>query len=163
MNITFKGKNVTLEGNEAKAGDNAPDFNLTDNSLGNVSLSDTKGKRIFVVVPSVDTPVCDREIRRFNEEAAKLDGVNIYVISMDLPFAQIRWCGSAGVDKVTTLSDYKNRDFGKNYGTYIKEVGLLARSIFVVDENDKVIYVEYCSEVSSDPDYESALNAVKSL
>ncbi|MGM9934987.1 thiol peroxidase [uncultured Clostridium sp.] len=163
MNITFKGKNVTLEGNEVKAGDNAPDFNLTDNSLGNVSLSDTKGKRIFVVVPSVDTPVCDREIRRFNEEAAKLDGVNIYVISMDLPFAQIRWCGSAGVDKVTTLSDYKNRDFGKNYGTYIKEVGLLARSIFVVDENDKVIYVEYCSEVSSDPDYESALNAVKSL
>lgn len=163
MNIAFKGKNVTLEGNEVKAGDNAPDFNLTDNSLGNVSLSDTKGKRIFVVVPSVDTPVCDREIRRFNEEAAKLDGVNIYVISMDLPFAQIRWCGSAGVDKVTTLSDYKNRDFGKNYGTYIKEVGLLARSIFVVDENDKVIYVEYCSEVSSDPDYESALNAVKSL
>ena len=163
MNKTFKRKNVTLEGNEVKAGDNAPDFNLTDNSLGNVSLSDTKGKRIFVVVPSVDTPVCDREIRRFNEEAAKLDGVNIYVISMDLPFAQIRWCGSAGVDKVTTLSDYKNRDFGKNYGTYIKEVGLLARSIFVVDENDKVIYVEYCSEVSSDPDYESALNAVKSL
>lgn len=163
MNITFKGKNVTLEGNEVKVGDNAPDFNLTDNSLGNVSLRDTKGKRIFVVVPSVDTPVCDREIRRFNEEAAKLEGVNIYVISMDLPFAQIRWCGAAGVDKVTTLSDYKNRDFGKNYGTYIKEVGLLARSIFVVDENDKIIYAEYCSEVSSDPDYESALNAAKSL
>lgn len=163
MNITFKGKNVTLEGNEVKVGDTAPDFNLTGNDLMNVSLKDTSGKRIFVVVPSVDTPVCDREIRRFNEEAAKLDDVSIYVISMDLPFAQMRWCGAAGVDKVKTLSDYKNRDFGKNYGTYIKEVGLLARSIFVVDENNKVTYAEYCSEVSSDPDYDGALNAVKSL
>lgn len=163
MNITFKGKNVTLEGNEVKVGDTAPDFNLTGNDLMNVSLKDTSGKRIFVVVPSVDTPVCDREIRRFNEEASNLNDVSIYIVSMDLPFAQIRWCGAAGVDRVKTLSDYKNRDFGKNYGTYIKEVGLLARSIFVVDENNKVTYAEYCSEVSSDPDYDAALNAVKNL
>lgn len=163
MNITFKGKPVTIGDNDVRVGDMAPEFNLTDNNLGNVTLSDTKGKRIFVVVPSIDTPVCDREIRRFNEEASKLDGVKIYVISMDLPFAQMRWCGAAGVDKVITLSDYKNRDFGRNYATYIKEVGLLARSIFVIDENDKVTYVEYCSEVSSDPDYNAALNAVKNL
>lgn len=163
MKITFKGNPVTLEGSEIKAGDTALDFNLTDNSLGNVSLNDTKGKRIFVVVPSVDTPVCDREIRKFNEEASKLEGIKIYVISMDLPFAQTRWCGAAGIDKVIMLSDYKNRDFGKNYGVYIKEIGLLARSIFVIDENNKVVYAEYCSEVSSDPDYDSALNAAKNL
>ena len=163
MNITFKGNSVTLEGKEVKVGDNAPDFNLTSNDLENVALKDTSGKRIFVAVPSIDTPVCDREIRRFNEEAAKLDGVSIYVVSVDLPFAQTRWCGAAGVDKVTTLSDYKDRDFGKNYGVYIKELGLLARAIFVVDENNKVTYVEYCSEVGNDPDYDRALDAVKSL
>lgn len=163
MEITFKGNKVTLEGSVIKIGDSAPDFNLTDNSLGNVSLNDTKGKRIFVVVPSVDTPVCDREIRRFNEEAAALNDVSIYVVSMDLPFAQTRWCGGAGIDKVITLSDYKNRDFGNNYGVYIKELGLLARAIFVVDENNKVTYVEYCKEVSSDPDYEGALAAIKEL
>ena len=163
MNITFKGSSVTLEGNEVKVGDNAPDFNLTGNDLGNVTLKDTSGKRIFVAVPSIDTPVCDREIRRFNEEASKLEGVSIYVVSVDLPFAQTRWCGAAGGDKVTTLSDYKDRDFGKNYGVYIKELGLLARAIFVVDENNKVTYVEYCSEVGNDPDYDKALDAVKSL
>ena len=163
MNITFKGNSVTLEGKEVKVGDNAPDFNLTSNDLENVALKDTSGKRIFVAVPSIDTPVCDREIRRFNEEASKLEGVSIYVVSVDLPFAQTRWCGAAGVDKVTTLSDYKDRDFGKNYGVYIKELGLLARAIFVVDENNKVTYVEYCSEVGNDPDYDKALDAVKSL
>ena len=163
MEITFKGNKVTLEGPVIKIGDSAPDFNLTDNSLGNVSLNDTRGKRIFVVVPSVDTPVCDREIRRFNEEAAALNDVSIYVVSMDLPFAQTRWCGGADINKVITLSDYKNRDFGKNYGVYIKELGLLARAIFVVDENNKVTYVEYCKEVSSDPDYEGALAAIKEL
>ena len=163
MKITFKGNPVTIGDNDVRVGDMAPNFNLTDNNLKNVSLSYTKGKRIFVVVPSLDTPVCDMEVKRFNEEVSKLNGVKIYVISMDLPFAQMRWCGAAGVDKVTTLSDYKNRDFGRNYGTYIQELGLLARSIFVVDENDKVTYVEYCSEVSSDPDYEAALNAARNL
>lgn len=163
MNVTFKGNSVTLEGNEVKVGDIAADFNLTDNALGNISLKDTSGKRIFVVVPSVDTPVCDREIRRFNEEASKLKDVSIYVVSADLPFAQIRWCGGANIDKVKTLSDYKNRDFGRNYGVYIKELGLLTRAIFVLDENNKIVYVEYCKEVSSDPDYESAINAVKNI
>ena len=163
MKITFKGNPVTLIGSEVKVGDCAPDFVLTDANLETVTLKDTHGKRIFVVVPSIDTPVCDREVRRFNEEASKLEGVNIYVVSMDLPFAQGRWCGAAGVDKVTTLSDYKNRDFGQNYGVYIKELGLLARAIFVIDDNNTIKYVEYCSEVTNDPDYEKALAAVKGL
>lgn len=161
MQVTFKGTPVTLENTEIKVGDSAPEFSLVNNELKDVTLSDTNGKRIFVVVPSIDTPVCDREIRKFNEEAAKLNNVTIYVVSMDLPFAQSRWCGGAGIDKVVLLSDYKNRQFGKNYGVYIKELGLLARAIFVVDENNKVTYAEYCSEVSSEPNYEQALNAVK--
>ena len=161
MMITFKGTPVTLENKPISVGDAAPDFHLIDNELNEITLKDTSGKRIFVAVPSVDTPVCDREVRKFNEEAAKISDVSIYVVSMDLPFAQGRWCGAAGIDKVTVLSDYKNRDFGKNYGVYIKELGLLTRAIIIVDENNKVSYVEYCNEVSSEPDYEAALNAVK--
>ena len=145
--ITFKGTPVTLENKPISVGDAAPDFHLIDNELNEITLKDTSGKRIFVAVPSVDTPVCDREVRKFNEEAAKISDVNIYVVSMDLPFAQARWCGGAGIDKVTVLSDYKNR--------------LLTRAIIIVDENNKVSYVEYCNEVSSEPDYEAALSAVK--
>ncbi len=161
MNITFNGSPLTLKGKEIKVGDLAPDFLLTDNSLNDISLADTKGKRVFVVVPSLDTPICDMSAKRFNEEASKLDNVSIYVVSMDLPFAQARWCGATGSDKITTLSDYKHRSFGENYGTYINELGLLTRSIFIVDENNKVIYVEYCSEVKSEPNFEAALNALK--
>ena len=139
MMITFKGTPVTLENKPISVGDAAPDFHLIDNELNEITLKDTSGKRIFVAVPSVDTPVCDREVRKFNEEAAKISDVNIYVVSMDLPFAQARWCGGAGIDKVTVLSDYKNRDFGKNYGVYIKELGLLTRAIIIVDENNKVV------------------------
>ena len=163
MQITFNGDPITLVGNMLKVGDDAPDFLVVDNTLKDVKLNDTKGKWIFVTVPSIDTSVCDMEVRKFNEEASKLEGVNIYVVSMDLPFAQGRWCGAAGVDKVTTLSDYKNRDFGQNYGVYIKELGLLARAIFVIDDNNTIKYVEYCSEVTNDPDYEKALAAVKGL
>lgn len=161
MQITFKGTPVTLENQPLKVGDSVPEFVLTDNQLKDVTLKDTKGKRIFVVVPSVDTPVCDREIRRFNEEAAKINDVTIYVVSVDLPFAQTRWCGGAGIDKVVVLSDYKTREFGKNFGVYIKELGLLTRAIFVVDEDNKITYVEYCNEVSSEPNYEQALNSIK--
>lgn len=161
MNITFAGNPLTLKGKEIKVGDTAPDFLLTDNNLNDVSLADTKGKRVFVVVPSLDTPICDMSAKRFNEEAASLDNVSIYVVSMDLPFAQARWCGATSSDKITTLSDYKNRSFGENYGVYINELGLLTRSIFIVDENNKVIYVEYCSEVKSEPNFEAALNALK--
>lgn len=160
MNVTFGGNPVTLKGKEVKVGDTAPDFLLTANDLSNVSLKDTSGKRLFVVVPSLDTPICDMEAKRFNEEAANLDA-SVYVISVDLPFAQSRWCGANSSDRITTLSDYKDRSFGENYGVYIEEFGLLTRAIFVVDENNKVTYVEYCPEIKSEPNFEAALEALK--
>ena len=144
-----------------KVGDNAPDFLVVDNDLKNVKLNDTTGKRIFLAVPSIDTPVCDIEVRKFNEEAAKLKDVTIYVVSMDLPFAQSRWCGNAGIENVKTVSDYKQKNFGKNYGTLVEELGLLARAVFVVDENNKVTYVEYCEDIVNEPNYEKVLEAVK--
>lgn len=147
--------------NQVKVGDTAPDFLVVDNTLKDLTLSDTKGKRIFVTVPSLDTSVCDMEVRKFNEEASRLDDVTVYVVSMDLPFAQVRWCGNAGVDRVKTVSDYKQKSFGKNYGALIEEFCFLTRAIFVVDENNKITYVEYCKDVINEPDYESALNAVK--
>ena len=161
MKITFNGDPITLVEEQVKVGDTAPDFLVVDNTLKDLTLSDTKGKRIFVTVPSLDTSVCDMEVRKFNEEASKLDDVTVYVISMDLPFAQVRWCGNAGVDRVKTVSDYKQKSFGKNYGALIEEFCFLTRAIFVVDENNKITYVEYCKDVINEPDYESALNAVK--
>ena len=161
MKITFNGDPVTLVGEQVKVGDTAPDFLVVDNTLKDLTLSDTKGKRIFVTVPSLDTSVCDMEVRKFNEEASKLEDVTVYVVSMDLPFAQVRWCGNAGVDRVKTVSDYKQKSFGKNYGALIEEFCFLTRAIFVVDENNKITYVEYCNDVINEPDYESALNAVK--
>ncbi|CAM2078748.1 MAG: thiol peroxidase [Clostridium sp.] len=161
MKITFNGDPITLVENQVKVGDTAPDFLVVDNTLKDLTLSDTKGKRIFVTVPSLDTSVCDMEVRKFNEEASRLDDVTVYVVSMDLPFAQVRWCGNAGVDRVKTVSDYKQKSFGKNYGALIEEFCFLTRAIFVVDENNKITYVEYCKDVINEPDYESALNAVK--
>lgn len=161
MQITFNGDPITLVGPRLNVGDNAPDFLVVDNTLKNLTLKDTSGKRIFVVVPSIDTSVCDMEVRKFNEEATKLSDVTVYVISMDLPFAQVRWCGNAGIDKVITLSDYKQKSFGKQYGTLIEEFCFLTRAIFVVDENNKITYVEYCKDVINEPNYEEALKAVK--
>lgn len=161
MQITFNGDPITLVGPRLNVGDNAPDFLVVDNTLKNLTLKDTSGKRIFVVVPSIDTSVCDMEVRKFNEEATKLSDVTVYVISMDLPFAQVRWCGNAGIDKVITLSDYKQKSFGKQYGTLIEEFCFLTRAIFVVDENNKITYVEYCNDVINEPNYEKVLDAVK--
>ena len=161
MNVKFQGNPVTLEGNHVKVGDIAPDFIVIDNGLSPVSSKDLKGKRVYVSVPSIDTAVCDTEVRRFNEAAASLADVKIYTISMDLPFAQARWCGSAGIADVQTLSDFKDKEFGKAYGTYIKELGLLARAVFVVDENNQVTYVEYCEEITQEPDYDEVLKALK--
>ena len=163
MNITFKGNGVTLDGQEIKPGDVVRDFTVKDTDLNDVSLKDTAGKRVFITVPSVDTRVCDMEVRRFNQEATKLENTTVYVVSMDLPFAQGRWCGAKDIKNVKLLSDYKDRSFGQNYGVYMKELGLLARAVFVVDASNKVTYVEYCKEVASEPDYEKALQAVKNL
>ncbi|MFS0787507.1 thiol peroxidase [Shouchella sp. 1P09AA] len=160
--VTFKQKPVTLVGNQIQAGDKAPDFQVVANDLSNVSLSDYKGKvKLISVVPSIDTGVCDAQTRRFNEEAASLDNTVVLTISVDLPFAQKRWCAAEGIENVQTLSDHKEVSFGQAYGVLIEELRLLARSVFVVNEQDEVVYAQYVSEVSEHPDYEAALNAVR--
>lgn len=161
MNVIFAGSTLKLIDKEVKVGDKAPDFSVVNNELKKVTLKDTKGKRVFLSVPSVDTPVCDLEVKRFNKEASSLGDVTIYTFSADLPFAQARWCGANGVDKVVTLSDYNTRSFGKNYGVFIEEVALLTRAVFVIDENDNVIYVEYCKDASDHPNYDKVLEILK--
>ncbi|CAM3529561.1 MULTISPECIES: thiol peroxidase [Brevibacillus] len=157
----FKGP-VTLVGPEIKVGDTAPDFTVVANDLSAVSLADSKGTvRIISVVPSLDTGVCDAQTRRFNEEAAKLDGVTILTVSVDLPFGQKRWCGAAGIEKVQTVSDYKDLSFGTAYGVLIKEFRLLSRAVFVVDANDKVVYAEYVPAAGEHPNYEAAIAAAQ--
>ena len=160
---TLKGNPLTLVGPELKVGDTAPDFTLTDNGLKAVTLHDTgNGVRIISVVPSLDTPVCDAQTKHFNEAAAGLPGVDILTVSMDLPFAQKRWCGAFGVDKVKMLSDHKDGSFGSNYGTLIKELRIESRAIFVLDKNNKVVHAEYVKEVADFPNYETALAAARS-
>ena len=147
-----------------KAGDPAPDFNLVDGSLKPVTLKDTGNHvRIISVIPSLDTPVCDAQTKRFNEEAAKLQGVDIITVSMDLPFAQKRWCGAFGVDKVKMLSDHKEASFGSNYGTLIKDLRIESRAIFVLDGENKIRHAEYVKEVADFPNYETALAAARSV
>ncbi len=163
--ITFKGNPMTLLGSEIRVGDKAPDFRVVDTALAPVTLRDFRGKiKVFSAVPSLDTPVCDTETRRFNQEAAKLpENVAVLTISLDLPFAQKRWCAAAGVDRVTTLSDYQDRSFASAYGVLIKELKLLSRSVFVVDAKDVVRYVEHVAEVAKEPDYDAVLGAVKGV
>jgi thiol peroxidase len=157
------GNPKTLVGPELKAGDKAPDFAALDISLKPVSLKDTgKKTRIFSVIPSLDTPVCDAQTKRFNEEAAKLKDVDIYTISMDLPFAQKRFSNSFAVDQVKMLSDHRDASFGTAYGTLIKDMRILSRAIFVVGPDDKIKYAEYVPEVANHPNYEAALAAAKS-
>lgn len=162
---TLKGNPLTLIGPELKKGDKAPDFQLNKSLVDVVSLKDFAGKvKLVSVVPSIDTGVCDAQTRRFNEEAGKLgDNVIVLTVSVDLPFAQARWCGAAGIDKVTLLSDYRNNNFGEAYGVLIKDLHLDFRSIFVIDENDTIQYVEILGEMTEHPNYEEALNAVKAL
>ncbi len=163
--ITFKGNPFTLLGPEIKVGEKAPDFVVVDNGLAAVTLASSAGKiRVISAVPSLDTPVCDSETRRFNQEAAGLPGdVLVLTISLDLPFAQKRWCGAAGIDKVITLSDYRERSFGQNYGVLIKELLLLTRAVFVVDANDIICYIQIVPEVTNEPDYAAVISAVKQL
>jgi thiol peroxidase len=162
---TLKGNPLTLVGPELKVGDKAPDFTVNKDLMNQVSLAEYAGKvKLISVVPSLDTGVCDAQTRRFNEEASKLgENVVILTVSVDLPFAQSRWCGAAGVDKVVTLSDYKTKSFGEAYGVLIKELQLDMRSIFVVDANDTIQYVEYLSEMTNSPNFEAAIDAVKKL
>jgi thioredoxin-dependent peroxiredoxin len=163
--VTFRGNPVTLVGPELKVGDAAPDFSVVDNTLAPVNLASYGGKiRIFSAVPSLDTPVCDTETRRFNLEAADLPGdVAVLTVSLDLPFAQKRWCGAAGIDRIVTLSDYRDRSFGLAYGVLIDELKLLSRSIFVVDRGGIIRYIQHVPEVTQEPDYEAVLAAVRQL
>lgn len=165
VQVTFKNNPVTLVGNEVKVGDQAPGFTVLAPDLSEKTLQDYEGKiRLISVVPSIDTGVCDAQTRRFNEAASELgEDVAILTISCDLPFAQKRWCGANGIENVYTLSDHRNMSFGDAYGVHMKELRLLARSVFVVDQAGKVVYAEYVSEGTNHPDYEGALVAVKEL
>jgi thioredoxin-dependent peroxiredoxin len=159
---TMRGNPLTLIGPELKPGDNAPDFTVVDGNLKPVTLNDTGSQvRIISVVPSLDTPVCDAQTKRFNEEAAGLPGVDILTVSMDLPFAQKRWCGAFGVDKVKMLSDHREGSFGANYGTLIKDLRIESRAIFVVDQHNTIRHAEYVREVADFPNYEAALSVAK--
>jgi thioredoxin-dependent peroxiredoxin len=159
---TLRGNPLTVLGPALKPGEKAPDLKAVDDSLKDVNLAGTGGGvRIFSVVPSLDTPVCDAQTKRFNEEAGKLPDVKIYTISMDLPFAQKRWCGAYGVDHVKMVSDHRDGSFGEAYGTLIKDLRIMSRAIFVVDKNNVIRHVEYVKEVADHPDYEAALAAAR--
>ncbi|RIP34072.1 thiol peroxidase [Staphylococcus gallinarum] len=161
--ITFKQEPMALSGSQVNEGDVAPDFTVLDNDLNEVKLSTYDGqKKLISVVPSIDTGVCDQQTRKFNEEAAQEEGV-VLTISADLPFAQKRWCASNGLDNVVTLSDHKDLSFGENYGVVMDDLRLLARSVFVLDKDNKVVYTEIVPEGTDFPDFESALAAYKNL
>ncbi len=163
--VTMHGNNVTLLGADLKVGQKAPDFTLIDKGLNQVSLKDFLGKVVILsIVPSLDTPTCDMETRRFNNEAAKLgDNIVILTVSKDLPFAQARWCAAAGIDKVKTLSDYRNSSFSTDYGVLIKELYLLTRAVFVIDRKGEITYKQFVSEISKEPDYNPILAEAKKL
>ncbi|UOD34075.1 thiol peroxidase [Deferribacteraceae bacterium V6Fe1] len=162
--ITMKGNPVTLVGNEVKVGDNAPEFTVADMGLAPKKLSDYKGKvKVISVTPSLDTPVCDMQMRTFNERAAKYADTVVLNISMDLPFAIKRFCTTAGIENVVGLSDYKDADFGQKYGLLIKELRLLARAVLVVGKDDKIVYYELVKEVTEHPDYDKLFNFLDNL
>ena len=158
----MRGKPLTLLGPELKTGDQAPDFEAVTDALQPIDLNKTGNSvRIFSVVPSLDTPVCDAQTKKFNEAAGTLSGIDIYTVSMDLPFAQKRWCGNYGVNRISMLSDHRTGSFGENYGTLIPDLRIESRAIFVVDRQNKLRHVEYVKEVGEHPDYEAALAAAR--
>ncbi len=161
---TLRGKPLTLLGPELKVGDKAPDFEVVDTNFAPVNLAATgNAVRILSVVPSLDTPVCDAQTKRFNDEVAKIPGLEVLAVSMDLPFAQKRWCGAFGVDRVKMLSDHKSGLFGQNYGTLVKELRIESRAIFVLDKDNVIRHVQYVKEIADHPDYDAVMQAVKSL
>jgi len=161
--VTFKGGPLTLLGPELKVGAQAPDFKVVGTDLKPVTLAASQGKtRLISVVPSIDTPVCDLQTKRFNQEASKLPGnIAVLTVSMDLPFAQQRWCGLADAKKIQMLSDYQEHLFGQAYGVLIKELKLLSRAVFIIGPDNKIQYAEYVKEITEHPDYEKALSALK--
>ncbi|MGT2957758.1 lipid hydroperoxide peroxidase [Streptococcus bovimastitidis] len=160
---TFIGKPVTLTGQQFQVGQIADDFTLLGTDLSKKSLSDFKGKKVISVVPSIDTGICSTQTRKFNQELANLDDTYVITISVDLPFAQARWCGAEGLDKAIMLSDYYDHSFGKAYGLLMEEWHLLARAVLVLDQDNKVVYTEYVENVNTEPDYDAAIQALKSI
>jgi thiol peroxidase len=163
--VTMKGNPLTLSGSPVKIGEPAPDFKVVANDLSGVKLSSFRGKTCLISsVPSLDTSVCDTQTRKFNEEAGTLgDDVIVLTISMDLPFAQARWCGAAGVENVQTLSDYRKAEFGNAFGVLIQELRLLARAVFIVDSEGIIRYIQIVDELTNEPDYADALDALKGI
>ena len=166
-NTKFKGSVVNLAGNEVNVGDKAPELSLVGGDLSNVSIGGSSDKnQVLVVVPSIDTPVCASETKRFNEEASNIGNANIYMISMDLPFASERFCQAEGIANVKTASDFVNKDFSNKYGVLIADgplKGLSARAIFIINKSGEIVYKELVEEITSEPNYEEALNCLKSL
>lgn len=165
--VTFKGNPLTLAGNAVSAGQQAPDFKLhrfADGGMQTVTLADLKGKPTMIsVVPSLDTPVCQKQTKLFNEQIGSLgDRINAVTVSLDLPFAMNRFCGAEGITNIKSLSDYQDRNFGNNWGMLIEELKILARGVFVLDKNGKVVYAETVKEVASEPNYDAAMAAIKS-
>ena len=162
--VTRQGNPLTLRGNAIKVGEKAPDFTLVDREMAPVSLSDYDGKvRIITVFPSIDTEVCPFQVHRFNQEAAKIENVQIIAISVDLPFALNRFCAAEGIDRIVTLSDHRETDFGLKYGFLIDEVRLLARGTVIVDKDGVVRYVEYVGEITEEPNYDRAIKVAQEL
>ena len=163
--VTMKGNPLTLVGSKIQVGDKAPDTVLLNNDLEPVKISDYRDQICVISsVPSLDTPVCDMETRRFNQEAESLgQDVKILTVSMDLPFAQKRWCGAAGVDRVVTLSDHRDAAFGTAYGVLIKELRLLARAVFIIDREGVIRYIQLVKELTQEPDYDAVLSALKEM
>lgn len=163
--VTLRGEPQAVEGPEIRIGDAAPDFKAQASDMSDYTLSSTAGKvRIVASVPSLDTPVCDKETRRFNELAAQIPGVEILTLSVDLPMSQKRWCGAAGIEKIRCVSDHREADFGRKYGVLIRGGKLdrfLARAVFVIDKNNKVVHAEYVPEIAQEPNYDAALAAAK--
>jgi len=162
--VTLKGSPLELDGPELKAGDKAPDVRLKKSLKDDYRIGEGTGQvRLISVVPSLDTPICALQTKRFNEEAARLSGVDIYTVSMDLPFAQKRWCGAAGVERVTTLSDHREADFAQKWGLLVKELRLIARAVYVVDRQGVIRHAQLVREIASEPDYASVMTAVRDL
>lgn len=155
MKIKFKGTEMSLGGTQLQVGDKMPNFTLTNDKLESVSSKELSGLRVFLTVPSLDTGVCDLEVRNFNKKASAFSNIRIYAVSLDLPFAQARWCGANSIGVVKTLSDYKDKSFGHATGTIINELGLLTRAVFIVDDSNKIIYTEYVAEITKHPDYDA--------
>ncbi len=160
----MRGNPKDLSGPELKVGDPAPEFTAVDSTMKPITLADTAGSvRILSVVPSLDTPVCDMQTKRFNDEAAALPNIKFYTVSMDLPFAMKRWCGAMGVDNMAMISDHRNASFGEAYGTLIPDLRIECRAIFVVDQYNTIRHAEYVREVAEHPDYDATLAAAKAL